>query len=86
MDYTFDVTEATSRLSDLIDRALAGESVTITRRGRPVVALKPAPPPGPEPRPITPADVGWLVSRRRGRISSVDSVSLLRQMRDEETH
>jgi prevent-host-death family protein len=34
------VTEAKSRLSDLIDRALAGETVVITRHGHPVVELK----------------------------------------------
>ena len=81
---THSVSIARKRLTELINRALAGESVTITRRGRPVVELKPVPPPKPEPRPITPADVDWLVSRRRGRMSSVDAVTLLRQMRDEE--
>ena len=34
---TYSVAEAKNRLSELIDRALAGEGVTITRRGRPVV-------------------------------------------------
>jgi prevent-host-death family protein len=83
---TFSVAEAKNRLSELIDRALAGEGVTITRHGEPVVELRPVEPVRPAPRPITPADVDWLVSRRRGRMSSVDSVTLLRQMRDEETH
>jgi prevent-host-death family protein len=35
------VAEAKTHLSELIDRALAGEEVVITRHGRPVVALKP---------------------------------------------
>jgi hypothetical protein len=50
-----------------------------------VVELKPVELAKPEPRPITPADVEWVIKRRRGRMSSVDCVTLLRQMRDEET-
>jgi prevent-host-death family protein len=38
---TFGITEARKRLSELIDRALAGEQIIITRRGHPVVELKP---------------------------------------------
>jgi prevent-host-death family protein len=82
---TYGVAEVRKRLSELIDRALAGETVTITRRGRPVVELRPVQPPRPEPCPITPADVDWLASRRLGRMSSAGSVALLGQMRDEET-
>ena len=32
-------------LSDLIDRALAGDGIVITRHGRPVVELRPVSPP-----------------------------------------
>jgi prevent-host-death family protein len=35
------IAEARSQLSKLIDRALNGEGVVITRRGRPVVELRP---------------------------------------------
>lgn len=78
--------EAKNRLSELIDRALAGEGVTITQHGERVVELKPVEPAKPAPSPFTPADVEWVIKRRRGRVSSVDAVTLIRQMRDEETH
>jgi len=39
------VAEAKNRLPELIDRALKGEGVVINRHGRPVVELKPIPPP-----------------------------------------
>ncbi|MCB1503294.1 MAG: type II toxin-antitoxin system Phd/YefM family antitoxin [Bauldia sp.] len=66
---TYSVAEAKNRLSELIDRALAGEGVTITRRGRPVVELKPVVSAKPVPGPITQADVEWVIQRRRGRAS-----------------
>jgi prevent-host-death family protein len=42
---THSVAEAKNRLPELIDRALKGEGVVITRHGRPVVELKPIPEP-----------------------------------------
>ncbi len=36
----YDVAEAGNRLPDLIDRAIAGEEVVITRHGKPVVELR----------------------------------------------
>jgi prevent-host-death family protein len=77
------VAEARNRLSELIDRALDGEGVTITRHGHPVVELKPVAPP---PRALTSADVEWVIKRRPKRKPGIDSVTLLRQMRDEENH
>ena len=68
-------------MSELIDRALAGEGVTITRHGHPVVELKPV---KPAPRPVTPADVEWVIKRRRGRIAKEDVGSLVSRMRDED--
>jgi prevent-host-death family protein len=41
---TYSVAEAKSRLSKLIDLALEGERVVITRRGEPVAELKVIPP------------------------------------------
>jgi prevent-host-death family protein len=38
---TYTEAEARDRLPELIDRALAGERVVITRDGRPVVELRP---------------------------------------------
>lgn len=51
------VAEAEGNLSVLIDRALAGEAVVITRHGKPVVELKPVPPPPKPPRRMTRADI-----------------------------
>ena len=42
---THTVAEAAGHLSELIDRALKGEGVVITRHGEPVVELKPVPAP-----------------------------------------
>lgn len=79
---THSVVEAKNQLSQLIDRALAGETVIITRHGKPVVQLRPVEPP---PRRITQADLDWLAARRasRPRLDTVDSATLVRQMRDE---
>jgi prevent-host-death family protein len=51
------VVEAKNKLSELIDRALRGEGVVITRHGTPVAELRPIPAP---PRPVTTADIEWL--------------------------
>ena len=78
---TYSVAEAKSQLSKLIDRALNGEGVVITRRGEPVVELKPV---RPAPRPITEADIQWLRARRIGRTpAKTDAGTLIREMRDE---
>jgi prevent-host-death family protein len=76
------VAEARNQLSELIDRALRGERVVITRHGHPVVELRPVQPPA---RPITAADIEWL---RAGRIRPLrtrgDAGTLVSTMRDEE--
>jgi prevent-host-death family protein len=55
------VVEAKNQLSRLIDRALAGERVVVTRHGTPVVELRPLTNRG---RPMTAADLAWIASRR----------------------
>jgi prevent-host-death family protein len=78
---THSVAEAKNQLSALIDRALKGEDVVITRHGHPVVELKPVSPP---PRPVTKADLDWLAEHRVGRLSKTeDAATLVRKMRDE---
>jgi prevent-host-death family protein len=78
---THSVAEAKNQLSKLIDRALKGEGIVITRRGEPVVALKPV---RPVPRPITEADIEWLRARRVGRkMPKTDAATLVGEMRDE---
>src|SRR4029077_8790271 len=65
---THSVADAKNHLSELINRALKGEGVVITRRGQPVVELKavrPVTEPAPQsPRQITRADIEWLRARR----------------------
>lgn len=78
---THSVAEAKSQLSKLIDRALKGEGIIITRRGEPVVTLKPIRPPV---RPITPADLDWLAQRRIPRLSDEGAGVLVSRMRDDE--
>ena len=82
---THSVAEAKNQLSKLINRALKGEGVVITRRGRPVVELKPVPvAPAKQPR-VTEADIEWLRARRVGRtMAKTDAGTFVSQMRDEE--
>ncbi len=76
------VAEAKSHLSELIDRALKGEDVVITRHGHPVVELKPVCPP---PRRITEAEIEWLRKHRIPRSGDTeDAATLVRRMRDED--
>jgi prevent-host-death family protein len=75
------VVEAKNQLSELIDRALNGEGVVITRHGRPVVELTPIPSTA---QPITSQAVDWLRERRVGkRKPRADAATLVRKMRDE---
>ena len=83
---THSIAEAKNQLSKLIDRALRGEPVVITRRGEPVVELKPV---RPAPRPITGAitraDIEWLRARRAQLpYCDSDAGTFVSQMRDEE--
>jgi antitoxin (DNA-binding transcriptional repressor) of toxin-antitoxin stability system len=85
---THSVAEAKNHLSELIDRALAGEDVVITRHGRPVIEFRPIPEP---PRRVTQADLDWLATRRMqrsdaapGEFPAVSIVTLIREMRDED--
>jgi len=77
------VADAKNNLSGLIDRALEGEGVVITRHGRPVVKLTPISPP---PKRITPDAVDLLVRQRVGRRMPRDNaVAAVRKARDEWT-
>ena len=76
------VAEAKNRLPELIDRALKGEGIVITRHGKPVVELKAIPEPA---RPVSAADLDWLAARRlklRGKVKNAGK--LVSEMRDEE--
>lgn len=79
---THSVAEAKNHLPELIDRALKGEAIVITRHGHPVVELKAVPPP---PRRVTRADIDWLDAHRVGlKGDGEDAVTTLLRMRDED--
>ena len=77
----YSVAEAKNNLSKLIDRALSGEGVVITRHGQPVVELKPV---QKTVRPITAAGLDWIASHRVGRRSDEDAGAFVSAMRDED--
>jgi prevent-host-death family protein len=78
---TYTVAEAKNKLSQLINHALKGEGVVITRHGQPVVELKPV---RPNLRGMTDADWRWLNEHRVPRLDpDKDAVELVREMRDE---
>jgi prevent-host-death family protein len=80
---TFSVADAKNRLPSLIDKALAGEEVIITRRGTPVVELRPA------SRPRVPATGTheWLRARTRARpgvgLTSVEILHLVYESKED---
>ncbi len=82
---TYSVADAKNNLSELIDRALKGEGVVITRHGAPVVELKPVTAPA---RPITQADLDWLQAHmlRPGRPPAQEAGDLISNLRDEDGH
>jgi antitoxin (DNA-binding transcriptional repressor) of toxin-antitoxin stability system len=78
----YSVADAKNNLSELIDRALEGEAVVVTRHGRPVVEIKAI---QPAPRPITKADLEWLRAHRvRTRRPRESAGKLVERMRDED--
>jgi prevent-host-death family protein len=76
------VADAKNHLSELIDRAVSGEEVVITRHGAPMVVLKPV---AQKHRPATAADIEWL---RAGRVQMLkpdeNPVSIVERMRDDD--
>jgi prevent-host-death family protein len=77
----YSVVAAKNNLPKLIDRALQGEEVVITRRGRPVAELKPLE----RPPSVHPATYEWLRSRRDARPGvGLSSVELLDQLYEPE--
>jgi prevent-host-death family protein len=75
---TYSVADAKNGLPRLIDRALAGEEVIISRHGKPVVELRPTLSSGAKPGP---GSYEWL---RSGRVTPkgppITSVELLNQI------
>jgi prevent-host-death family protein len=81
---SYSVAEAKNRLPSLIDKALQGEDVVITRHGKPVAELRPREMrTGDAPR-FRPQIYEWLKAQRDARKSlDIDSVQLLDQLNDE---
>jgi prevent-host-death family protein len=79
---SYSLAQAKDRLPRLVDEALSGEIVTITRHGKPVVTLTPT---APAPKPLTDEYLKEMRRRAEARPSlGGDSVTLIREMRDEE--
>ena len=79
----YSVAEAKNRLPALIDKALEGEEVVITRHGKPVAELRPRV----ERSAQAPsrASLEWLLARTRARPSvDITSVELLNRMYEED--
>jgi antitoxin (DNA-binding transcriptional repressor) of toxin-antitoxin stability system len=74
---TYSVAAAKNALSRLIDQALDGEEVVITRHGKAVVELRPTPA---RPTPSV-GTYAWLAARRRARpgvgLTSVEILDLV---------
>jgi prevent-host-death family protein len=82
---TFSVADAKNSLSELIDRAVKGEGVVITRHGVPVVELRPV---QQVAGPMMDVDLAWLDARRVTPVTQVsdDAGALVSKMRDEGAH
>lgn len=82
--------EASERLPDLVERALAGEGIVIMRDGRPVVELTPVAalvPAQAVPWACVEDELAWLKANRVGtRPPDTDAGTLLSTMRDEGEH
>ena len=77
----YSVADARNKLSELIDRAVRGEEVVITRHGKPMVELR--------AKTATPARVSlealdWLDAHRVGGTFTLDAGELVSRMRDED--
>ena len=80
----YSIAEARNKLPELIDKALAGEEVTLTRDGEELVDLRPSAGRA-APRPLGEAEWRRLRARRAARPSlGEDSVTIIRATRDGE--
>jgi len=79
----YSVAEAKNKLSSLINKALGGEEVVITRHGKPAVELRPA---LQQPKPPI-GSHEWLFERTRSRprvnITSVELLNLIYESDEE---
>lgn len=79
---SYSIANAKAQLSRLIDETLRGETVTITRHGKPVVELRPS---AGAPDRMTAEEMARLRARRAARPPlGEDAVTIIREMRDKE--
>ena len=79
---TYSVVEAKNRLPALIDKAIQGEEVVITRHGKPVAELRPT---GQRGAKSSRAMHEWLRARTEARKRvGITSVELLNQMYEDD--
>ena len=74
---TVSVAEAKTHLSELIAAVETGDEIVITKRGVPVATILPL------PRPRKKVDLEWLRELTAGMPMGEDSMTVIRQMRDE---
>jgi prevent-host-death family protein len=78
----YTIAQAKDQLSKLVDEAIAGERVTITRHGKPVVDLRPARAPG-AGRP-SPELIDKIAARAKTLPTLGESaLDIIRRMRDD---
>jgi prevent-host-death family protein len=76
------VAEAKNNLSKLIDQAIDGEEVVITRHGAPVAVLKPV---ARAHRPVSDEEIDWLERHLvKGEPPAEDAGTTVSRMRDED--
>jgi prevent-host-death family protein len=78
----YSIAQAKDHLSKLIDEALAGEEVTITRHGKPVAELRPARAAGAGR--LSPELIDRIAARAKSLPSlGEEAVDIIRRMRDD---
>lgn len=78
---SYSIAQAKDQLSRLVDEAIRGEHVTITRHGKPVAELRPTPPAA---RPVTAEEIERLRKHREALpYYDGDTVADIRAMREE---
>lgn len=80
---TYSVSEAKNGLPSLIDRAIEGEEVLITRRGQVVAELRPARAGSPSPAGRAAAFARLKAAREAQPSIGVDSLDILRELKEE---
>lgn len=76
----YSIAEAKAHLSALVEQVTRGETVTLTRRGKPVARIVPAAALTPKPK----LDLAALQKFRRSLpAASINSARMVRNMRDE---